>query len=169
MISCLCVCVCIVQLHSPACLGNDHLCAGLVELLPQLPLMKHHLDVLDVLRRRRRDGGTHISQPLTPVTVKYVHVNTLMSPLLHFNNRPIDWLIDLSSNKISLSSHCVSYTSKYNMYVPGQAHWSWEGWKLWIGPSVTGLDGDLSPRRPGPGSYIHPSQLKPSPAASLQD
>lgn len=43
------------QCDRPACLGNDHLCAGLVELLPKLPLVKSHLDVLDVLRTMK--GG----------------------------------------------------------------------------------------------------------------
>lgn len=42
------------QRDTPACLGNDHLRAGLVELLPQLPLVKSHLDVLDVLRTMTR-------------------------------------------------------------------------------------------------------------------
>ena len=56
-----------------------------------------------------------------------------------------------------------------SLCVPGLAHWSWEQWELWTGPVVTGLEGDPSPCRSGPDSYIHPSQLKPSPAASLQD
>lgn len=38
------------QCNRPACLGNDHLCAGLIEPLPKLPLVKSHLDVLNVLR-----------------------------------------------------------------------------------------------------------------------
>lgn len=52
------------QCDRPACLGNDHLCAGLVELLPQLPLVKSHLDVLNVLRTMKREAiraaGEHI-------------------------------------------------------------------------------------------------------------
>lgn len=44
------------QCDRPACLGNDHLCAGLVELLPQLPLVKSHLDVLNVLRTMKREA-----------------------------------------------------------------------------------------------------------------
>lgn len=53
--------------------------------------------------------------------------------------------------------------------VPGWARWRWEWWELWTDPVVAPVKGDQAARRPGPGSYIHPSQLKPSPAASLQD
>lgn len=36
--------------HSPPRFSNDHLCTGLVELLPQLPLVKDDLNVLNVLK-----------------------------------------------------------------------------------------------------------------------
>lgn len=53
--------------------------------------------------------------------------------------------------------------------VPGWARWRWEWWELWTDPVGAPLKGDQAERHPGPGSCIHPSQLKPSPAASLQD
>lgn len=36
--------------HSPPRFSNDHLRTGLVELLPQLPLVKDDLNVLNVLK-----------------------------------------------------------------------------------------------------------------------
>lgn len=38
-----------LEFYEPACFRDDHLRAGFVELLPQLPLMQNHLYVLNVL------------------------------------------------------------------------------------------------------------------------
>lgn len=134
------------RFYWPARLRDDHLCAGLMELLPQLPLMKDHLNVLDVLKERR-DAKPASSALAVRNKVKQNHL------LLKF----------ILTQKTSV---CKRWGG---VGVPGRAHWSWECWELWTGPVVTGLKGDPPRCRPGPGSYIHPSQLKPSPAASLPD
>lgn len=69
----------------------------------------------------------------------------------------------------SLQTAAIVANSQRPLWVPDQAHWCWERWELWIDPVVIGLEGDPSPRRSGPGSCVHPSQLKPSPAAFLLD
>lgn len=60
-------------------------------------------------------------------------------------------------------------SSEREKVVPGWARWRWEWWELWADPAGAPLKGDQAERRPGPGSCIHPSQLKASPAASLRD
>lgn len=43
----------LLLLDSPPCLRDDHLRSGLMELFPQLPLVKNHFNVLDVLKEIR--------------------------------------------------------------------------------------------------------------------
>lgn len=125
-------------LHSPPRLRDDHLRAGLVELFPQLALVKNHFNVLDVLKEIRRHCLALLIQP---------------NP---------DYQENMALLNFSISSFLV-------VVVPGWARWRWERWELWTDPVVAPLKGDRAELRPGPGSCIHPSQLKPSPAASLRD
>lgn len=62
-------------LYQPACFSNDHLCARQVELLPQLPLMKNHLDAVDALEERKFKHTGHL------VHLQDLHVNTLQTNL----------------------------------------------------------------------------------------